>query len=121
MSLNTLLNEIENDTGKETNLTLFTHEFLRQTAQLKLQGEISENVAAKIRKGLKQFQSWLRESLAIVRNKLPGAYKGDFGPEIQQMLMDIDSKAKELSRKENLPPIISKSDWAETQPADDNP
>jgi hypothetical protein len=74
--------------------------------QTKRQGDISENLNATIRKALQEFQYWLRDSLATVRKKLPGAYQGDFGPEIQQMLLDIDATADELSWKESLPPRV---------------
>lgn len=83
-------------------------EFIRQAAQLKLQGDISENLFATVRKALREFQNWLREALTTVREKLPGAYNGDFGPVIQQMLLDIDARANEMSRREVLPPKIEK-------------
>jgi len=40
--------------------------------------------------------TWLRESINRIKSLLPGAYKGTFGPEVQQALQKIEAELDSL-------------------------
>lgn len=72
----------------------FMNEFMRQIVQLSEQGNITENV----RRFIEKAKDWVKRWLNGLHEGLPGAFKGDFGPELQAQVEQIRKGLDQIDR-----------------------
>lgn len=89
MNLKTLFSDIS-----DRNETLsFVAEFLRQAAQMKRTGKITEDVHATITSKLfNKLRAFIARSLQTLRQALPGAFKGEFGLKTKETLEKMEAE-----------------------------
>lgn len=73
----------------------FMNEFMRQIVQLKEQGNITEGV----RRFIDEAVAWVKEWLNGLHKGLPGAFQGDFGPELKAQVEQIRKGLDQIDRR----------------------
>jgi hypothetical protein len=94
------LDTILNDIATKGNPMRFVGELLRQTAQIRREGSLSEEAHADLTHGMVQhLAAWVRDAIDKMKQALPGMADGRFGKRAQHRLARLEAIVDEAEKK----------------------